>query len=191
MNKLIKSKPFTTNEAVGVQFFKIATPKKSPWPHSFSSASLYRRTQTSTPCAILENSRDSTFFSRYSSSSKGNATVNDFLRDVLDIGSKCFKLIINNLKHIASISCNLHEGVATHEAKQTTSERAESREERQNLGKCVSWNRKPSNTGRIRGSILSGLCNRSRPVQGTLQRQNDPRRLVGHNLGQAFPEGGF
>ena len=95
-----------------------------------SSVCLNLRRASSTPCAMLENSRDSTFFSRYSIKSKGRATVNDFLRDVLDIDAKCFKLIINTPTHIASQSCNLHEGASKHGKQRSISERAESQEER-------------------------------------------------------------
>jgi hypothetical protein len=63
--------------------------------------------------------------SRYSIRSGGRATVRDFLRNVLDISSKCFKLIINILKHIALISCNLHEGEPQYERSTPTRGRSE------------------------------------------------------------------
>lgn len=65
------------NEASGVQLFRIGVPKNPHGLSRFSSASLYLKTQSSTPCAILANSLDSTFFCRYSSISGGRVTVND------------------------------------------------------------------------------------------------------------------
>lgn len=109
------------NEVREIQFLRgnaLKTHGLSP----FSSASLYLNTQTSTPCAIEEKSRDSTFFSKYSIRSEGNATVNDFLRILIHFKSQCFELIINNLMQIASLSCNLHEGALHNDKKQTDSE---------------------------------------------------------------------
>ena len=120
---MCSGKLFTQNEVSEHKFLK-QTLQNAQGLSPLSSACLNLRRASSTPCAILENSLDSTFFSRYSISSGGSATVNDFLRNVLDINSKCIKLIINILKHIASLSCNLHDGVSKYVQNQPTSESA-------------------------------------------------------------------
>ena len=68
-----------TNEAVRVQFFRIGVPKIPYGLSPFSSASLYLRTQTSMPWAMLAKSRLSIFSLRYSTISGGKVTVNDTL----------------------------------------------------------------------------------------------------------------
>ena len=98
------------NGASGVQIFGRSTPNPrglSP----FSSASLYLKTQSSTPCERLANSLDSTLDSRYEISSGGNATVSDFLRIVRDMQEKSLELIINICIRIAYTSCIMHDGV--------------------------------------------------------------------------------
>ncbi len=66
------------NEARGFQFLRFSTPKNTHGLSPLSSASLYLKTQSSTPCAIDANSLDLTFFSRYSMISGDNVTVSDF-----------------------------------------------------------------------------------------------------------------
>ena len=66
------------NEALEVQFLRSSSPKNPQGLSPFFSASMYLKTQSSTPCAIDANSLDFTFFSRYSMISGDKVTVNDF-----------------------------------------------------------------------------------------------------------------
>ena len=75
------------NEAPGVQFFRSEVPKNLQGLSPLSSASLYRNTQTSTPCAILAKSRLSTFSLRYFIISGGNVIVIDTLLRAMHINN--------------------------------------------------------------------------------------------------------
>ena len=63
------------NEAPELKFSRLSVLKDAQGLSLRSSASLYRRTQSSTPCAMLANSLDSTFISKYSIIAGGSSTV--------------------------------------------------------------------------------------------------------------------
>ena len=109
------------NEAREVEFLRSDAPKNLHGLSLRSSDSLYRRMQSSTPCAMLAKSRDSTFSSRYSRSSGGRETVSDFFLIALDIEVKRLWLLINSLKNVTLTSSNLLEGASKHEQKQPIS----------------------------------------------------------------------
>lgn len=88
-----------TYEAREVQFFGNATPKIPQGLSPFSSACLYLSTHSSTPCAILANSLDSTFSCRYEIMSGGRETVNEIFLSVLDIKVRFLQSILNNFKN--------------------------------------------------------------------------------------------
>lgn len=95
------------HEAPELRFSRSSVLKDAQGLSPLSSASLYLRTQSSTPWAMLANSRDSTFFSRYSMSSGGRVTFRDFLRMR---GAICNKqswsiLYIYNYCHITHKLC--------------------------------------------------------------------------------------
>jgi hypothetical protein len=71
------SKQLTPYESLGVEFLRIESPKNPQGFSPLSSASLYRSTQTSTPCAILAKSRLSTLSLTYSIISGGKVIVID------------------------------------------------------------------------------------------------------------------
>ena len=109
------------NEVVRVQFFRSDVPKCSQGLSPLSSASLYLRTHSSTPCAMLANSRDSTFFSRNSMISEGKVTLRDLLR-FLSIHQRLLQLTININNNHWSNTLKLSVGTSQHEQKQPTSE---------------------------------------------------------------------
>ncbi len=77
-----------------------------------SSACLYLRMQSSTPCDILAKSLDSTFFSRYSINSGGNVTVMYGFRAIYD---KILQCLINSRNVVSySVRQNLT-GVPQHD----------------------------------------------------------------------------
>ncbi len=93
----------------------------APLPQGFSplfSACLYLRTQSSTPCAILEKSLDSTLDFRYSMISSGRETVSEIF---LDIQGKSSKLLLNISKHVKAISSKLLDGALQHGREQSIS----------------------------------------------------------------------
>lgn len=98
------------NEAVGVQFFRIGVPKCPYGLSPLSSASLYLRTQTSIPCAMLAKSRFSTFSLRYSTISGGKVTVNDTL---------CLPMQLNKLQTVLN-NCNCNQSNATYSVAEGT-----------------------------------------------------------------------
>ena len=110
------------NEAREVQFFGNATPKIPQGLSPFSSACLYLSTHSSTPCAILANSLDSTFSCRYEIMSGGRETVNEIFLSVLDIKVRFLQSILNNFKNVALISSNLLVGVASNDTKNSYSD---------------------------------------------------------------------
>lgn len=81
------------NEAPEVKFLGSSSPRNLQGLSPFSSASLYLRMHSSTPCDILANSRDFTFSSRYSMISGGNVTVMYGLR--FAIQDKILQKLIN------------------------------------------------------------------------------------------------
>ena len=103
------------DEAAGVQFFGNATPKIPQGLSPFSSACLYLSTHSSTPCAILANSLDSTFSCRYEIMSGGRETVNEIFLSVLDMKVRFLQSILNNFKDVALTSSNLLVGVASND----------------------------------------------------------------------------
>ena len=95
----VGSRSDTTNEASEDEFFRSDVPKIPQGLSPLSSASLYLKTQTSTPCAMLANSLDSTFDWRYSRISGGKVTVRDnfFLLGMqVTFLWKCFNTSIND-----------------------------------------------------------------------------------------------
>lgn len=75
----------THNEAAEVEILRIGLPKIPQGLSPRSSACLYLRTQTSTPCAIFAKSLFSTFDWRYSINSRGRVIVIETLLRAMHI----------------------------------------------------------------------------------------------------------
>lgn len=87
------------NEAREVQFLRSSSPKNPQGLSPFFSASMYLKTQSSTPCAIDANSLAFTFFSRYSMISGDKVTVNDFFLTLSMQESFLRKIIYTSANH--------------------------------------------------------------------------------------------
>ena len=107
-------------EATEDSVLRIGLPKIPQGLSPRSSASLYLRTHNSTPWAILANSLDSTFFSRYSIISGGNVTLRDCFLRVMH--SSLVQIIINICTNNWSIALNLSAGSPTYARKQPISD---------------------------------------------------------------------
>ena len=94
----------THHEASEAHCFGIGTSETPRGLSPLSSASLYLRTQTSTPWAMFAKSRRSTFIWRYSISSGGRVIVIDtFLRTIMHIPS-----VRNNAGIRSYLNCSAH-----------------------------------------------------------------------------------
>ena len=92
------------HEAREAHCFGIGTSETPRGLSPLSSASLYLRTQTSTPWAMFAKSRRSTFIWRYSISSGGRVIVIDtFLRTIMHIPS-----VRNNTGIRSYLNCSAH-----------------------------------------------------------------------------------
>ena len=108
------------NEALRVKY----SGSNAPFPQGFSplsSACLYLRTQSSTPCAMLEKSRDSTLDFRYSIISSGRETVSEIFLEPLDIQGKSSKLLLNISKYVKATSSKLLDGALQNDGDQPIS----------------------------------------------------------------------
>jgi len=112
------------NEASEVRFLRSGTPKSPHGLSPLSSNSLYLKTQSSTPCAILANSFDLTFFSRYPMISGDNVTVKDFFLILSIQESFLWKLIYTFINH-SCLTRIIRVGVPKNESNRPISERAD------------------------------------------------------------------
>ena len=80
MNNLLAPTGVSHIEAPGLRFLERSILKNAQGLSPCSSASLYRKMHSSTPCAMLANSLVLTFSSRYSINSGGRVTLSETLR---------------------------------------------------------------------------------------------------------------
>lgn len=111
----------THNEALRVQHSGSNAPILQGFS-PLSSACLYRRTQSSTPCAILAKSLDSTLDWRYSMISAGRETVNEIFLDPLGIQVTSSKLLLYSPMNVKATSSKLLDGALQHDRNQPISE---------------------------------------------------------------------
>lgn len=86
-------------EAPELRFSRSSVLKDAQGLSPLSSASLYLRTQSSTPWAMLANSRDSTFFSKYSMIAGGSVTLSDCFLRLGAMQLRLAQLSINKSNH--------------------------------------------------------------------------------------------
>jgi len=146
----LKSEEPAKNEAPEYGILECSILKCAQGLSPRSSASLNLRMQSSTPCAILANSRDSTFFSRYSISSSGKVTFKDFFRVRPDINNKESWSILNTTNNFCYITHKMCVGLSKNGRKTTNSGRyAPEREETRISLKAELGDRLHGSIGRI------------------------------------------
>ena len=103
------------NEAPELKFSRLSVLKDAQGLSPRSSASLYRRTQSSTPCAMLANSLDSTFISKYSIIAGGSVILSDCFLRLGATHSRLAQLSINKPNHDNSIAPIISAGLTRNE----------------------------------------------------------------------------
>ena len=127
MKTLLPPTEVTSNETPELHFFRLSILKNAQGLSPLSSASLYRRTHSSTPCAMLANSLDSTLLSRYSMISGGSVTLRDCFLRLGAMHSRLLQISINTPNQDAYNALITSAGLTENERNQPYSASADRR----------------------------------------------------------------